>query len=164
MIDCLNITHLLSVLVGGLVAFVPSWIFYNKKRKDVIKFSKREKLEQLVRETYSLRWWFSKVRANNVRVAPVIAEVEQNYESYVTEITTFVSLYFSELVDDVNSLGYHADKYYEKVMKVAARPLSADINEQDIKVLDAYHEELSKLTKRVASKCRRIMSKLESDK
>ena len=161
--NIIDISSIVSTLVGGIIAlvgaFAPSWIFYKKKRKDSINMIKRDKMEMLLREIYSLDWWFSEFKIANL-IYNTKEEVDKVGKSPIVEIETLSKLYFPELENSVHSLSRRCSRYTKDILASAQN----NSDSSAIETINKHYPELFDLIRNLATECQDVMANLESEK
>ena len=161
--NIIDISSMLSTLLGGIIAFlgafIPSWIFYKKKRKDSINMIKRDKMETLLREIYSLKWWFSQF-INARLIYKTKEEIDKVGEPPIGEIETLSKLYFPELESSVILLSRHCTTHAKDILVSAQNNSDSSAME----ITNKHYSELLDLIDNLATECRDVMANLESEK
>ena len=165
--NIIDISSMLSTLLGGIIAFlgafIPSWIFYKKKRKDSINMIKRDKMETLLREIYSLKWWFSQF-INARLIYKTKEEIDKVGEPPIGEIETLSKLYFPELESSVILLSRHYTTHVVAILKSVRPGSDPELDSSAMEVLDQHFLELLSQINNLATECRDVMANLESEK
>ena len=124
---------------------------------------KRDKMETLLREIYSLKWWFGKSQ-NAYLIYKTKEEIDKVGDSPIGEIETLSKLYFPELEISVSSLSIHCSSYGLDILGCAQQNSGPKLVSSVPEVIKQKHHDLVSKIDNLATECRDIMANLESGK